>query len=299
MATGTSAVGAGSPKEGAVPTIRIVGPGRAGRSLALALVRAGWDVQSLVGRADPLEDAASGVDVLVLATPDDAIAQVSAAVRPVAGTVVCHLAGSLGLDVLEPHPRRAAMHPLVALPDPETGARRLRSGATFAVAGDPVAQQMVSALGGTAVEVADTARAAYHAAACVAANHVVALLGQVERVARAAGVPLEAFLPLAASAVEDAGRLGPRQALTGPAARSDWDTLARHLHALDPQERSAYRAGVGLALQLTAGDALAAPAHGAPTDGPASEGPVDGRGTPPGGAPERRRTRRAPAAARA
>lgn len=257
-----------------MPTIRIVGPGRAGRSLAAALGRVGWDVLPLLGRTDPVWDAAEGVDVLVLATPDATIEDVAATVRPRAGTVVAHLAGSLGLDVLAPHPRRAAVHPLVALPDPETGARRLLSGATFAVAGDAMAWDLAAALGGTPVEVADEDRAAYHAAACIAANHVVALLGQVERVARAAGVPLDAFLPLAASAVEDVGRLGSRQALTGPVARGDWATLDRHLRVLDPQERSAYRAGVGLALQLTAGQGPQVP------EVPAEEAAAPGRPRP-------------------
>ena len=54
-----------------------------------------------------------------------------------------------------------------------------------------------------------TSRAAYHAAACIAANHVVALLGQVERVAASAGLPLDAFLDLTRAAVEDVSRLGP------------------------------------------------------------------------------------------
>lgn len=259
-----------------MPTIRIVGPGRAGRSLATALDRAGWDVAPLLGRGDPVQEAAHGVDALVLATPDDAIASVAAKVRPSAGAVVLHLAGSLGLAALGPHPRRAALHPLVALPDAHTGARRLLSGATFAVTGDPMARAIVSALGGTAVEVADEARASYHAAACIAANHVVALLGQVERVAHGAGLPLEAFLPLAASAVEDAGRLGPRRALTGPAARGDWDTLARHLAALEPQERSGYQAGVGLVLQLTAGDGAAPANGGEPREPEADRRPAEG-----------------------
>jgi predicted short-subunit dehydrogenase-like oxidoreductase (DUF2520 family) len=243
-----------------VPTIRIIGPGRAGRSLARALSEAGWTVLPLVSRQDDVADAASGVDALVLAVPDDVIAQVALDVRPQPSTPVVHLAGSLGLDVLAPHPRRAALHPLVALPDPDTGARRLRSGVTFAVAGDPLAAAMASAMGGACVEVPDDARAVYHAAACVAANHVVALLGQVERIAGAAGLPLEAFLPLARAAVEDAGRLGPRRALTGPAARGDWQTLARHLEAMPEAERTAYRAGVGLALQLTVGVDGIAPA---------------------------------------
>ncbi len=234
-------------------TVRIIGPGRAGRSLARALSDAGWDVRPLLGRGDDLAGAAGGVDVLVLAVPDDALGSVAAVVRPVPSTVLVHLAGSLGPDVLAPHPRRAALHPLVALPDPDTGARRLRSGITFAVAGDPVAAEIAAALGGMPVHVPDGARAAYHAAAAVAANHVVALLGQVERIAGAAGLPFEAFLPLARAAIEDAARLGPRRALTGPAARGDWQTLTRHLDAIGEQERAAYRAGVGLALQLAVG----------------------------------------------
>ncbi len=230
---------------------RIVGPGRAGLSLSSALQRRGWRVE-MVGRGATLENAALGTDVLVIATPDGAIADVAAAVRPVQSTVVLHLSGSSGLDVLHPHPRRAALHPLVPLPNPAVGAERLTSGVTFAVAGDPVASEMARALGGRVVSVADEDRVAYHAAACIAANHVVALLAQVERVAASVNLDLEAFLPLARAAVEDVGRLGPAAALTGPAARGDWNTLDRHLGALDEHERDGYSAGVALALRLTA-----------------------------------------------
>jgi len=235
-----------------VPTIRIVGPGRAGRSLARALRSTGWTVLPLLGRHDGLSSAADGVDALVLAVPDGAIPEVAAGVRPDPRTVVLHLAGSLGPEVLAPHVRRAVLHPLVALPDPVTGSERLRSGVTFAVAGDPLAARMATALGGTTVEVPAHARAAYHAAATIAANHVVALLAQVERVARQAGVPLEAFVPLARAAVEDAGRLGPERALTGPVARGDWQTVERHVRAIDPDERAGYLAGVELARVVAA-----------------------------------------------
>ena len=109
---------------------------------------------------------------------------------------------------------------------------------------------MALSLGGRVVEVADADRAAYHAAACIAANHVVALLGQVERVAASAGLDLEAFLPLTRAAVDDVAALGPRRALTGPAVRGDWDTLSRHLDALPARERAGYQAGAALATQL-------------------------------------------------
>ena len=228
-------------------SIRIIGPGRAGTSLAAALAAHGWDVVGFLGRHDDLAGAARGVDILVIATPDDMVAPTAAAVAPEAGTTVLHLSGSLGLDVLAPHPRRAALHPLVPLPNAAVGATRLASGVTFAVSGEPVARLLALSLGGRVVEVADADRAAYHAAACIAANHVVALLGQVERVAASAGLDLEAAL-------------GPRQALTGPAMRGDWDTLSRHLDALPARERAGYQAGAALATQLAESAAPIVPA---------------------------------------
>lgn len=197
-----------------------------------------------------MADAGAGADVVVIATPDGSIAEVAAAVRPRPDLAAVHLAGSLGLDVLAPHERRASVHPLVALPDPVVGADRL-VGAWFAVAGDPVARQIVDALGGRAIDVPDDRRALHHAAAVIASNHVVALLGQVERVAAEAGVPLEAYLDLVRATVENVAELGPRRALTGPVARGEWATVARHLGALAPAEHPAYEAMVQLALQLT------------------------------------------------
>lgn len=230
--------------------LRIIGPGRAGRSVAGALAAAGWSVAGELGRGDAVAGAASGVDLLVISTPDGSIADVAAAVEPVASTVVAHLSGSLGLDVLGPHPRRAAIHPLVSLPDPWTGAERLRAGAAFALAGDPLAWQVVAALGGQAFEVGDGERTAYHAAACIASNHLVALLAQVERVGALAGVPLDAYLNLVRTTVDNVERLGPEAALTGPVARGDWETVAHHLAALPEDERPAYEALADLAARL-------------------------------------------------
>ncbi len=232
-------------------TIRLIGPGRAGRALAAAFADVGYDVPGVVAHGVDLSSAAEGVDALVLAVPDRSVAAVAALVRPCPTTVVLHLAGSLGLDVLAPHRRRASFHPLVPLPAGDDVARiRLRSGAMFAVAGDPFAVELVRGLGGHPVTVADDQRAAYHAAACIAANHVVGLLGQVERVAARAGLGLDIFVGLAAAAVSDVARLGPAAALTGPAARGDMATLARHRAAIDPSEHAAYDAGAALACRL-------------------------------------------------
>ena len=229
--------------------VRIVGPGRAGTSLALALTNAGWDVAPMLGRADDPTDAAADVDLLVLATPDDEIRTVARAVRPDDTTVVAHLSGASGLDVLAPHERRAAVHPLVALPTPEVGAKRLVGG-WFAVAGDPMSDEVVAALGGRSFTVDDADRATYHAAAVIASNHLVALMGQVERLADEVGVPFEAYLDLATATLANVAVLGPGAALTGPAARGDESTIRRHLRALRADERRAYRGMVDAARRL-------------------------------------------------
>jgi predicted short-subunit dehydrogenase-like oxidoreductase (DUF2520 family) len=228
---------------------RVIGGGRAGASLAAALEAVGWQVEVL-GRAADVASAASGVDLLVIATPDAAVAEVARQVDPVPTTVVAHLAGSLGLAALDPHPRRAALHPLVAMPDAQLGARRLREGAWFAVAGDAMARRIVADLGGRWFEVDDADRVAYHAAAVIASNHLVALLGQAERVAAGAGVPLEVYLDLVRLTVDNVAARGPAAALTGPAARGDWETIRAHLDAIDPEEREVYEAMVRAARRL-------------------------------------------------
>lgn len=260
-----------------MPAVRVIGPGRAGGALARALGRVGWQVRDPLGRGDDLAPAARDTDLLVIATPDAAIAACAASVEPVASTVVAHLAGSLGLDVLVGHPRRAALHPLLALPSAEVGAARLAGGAWFAVAGDELAERVVHDLGGRSFVVADADRAAYHAAACIASNHLVALLGQVERVAATVGVPMEAYLDLVRGTVENVAALGPRAALTGPAARGDDVTLERHrealagLDALGAHEVVVYDAMVEAARRLVARTPPAGGAAAGPAPGGANE----------------------------
>lgn len=221
-------------------SFRVVGFGRAGGSFANALTTAGWHLDGVFVRGAALADAAVGVDVVIIATPDRGIAEVARAIRPVADTAVVHLSGACGLDVLAPHIRRASVHALMTLPDAATGAARLPGG-WFAVAGDAVADELVAALGGRSFVVADEHRARYHAAASVASNHLVVLLAQVERLAASAGVPFAAFLPLIRASIEGVEVVGAERALTGPAARGDDETIERHLRAIDESERPLYR----------------------------------------------------------
>jgi predicted short-subunit dehydrogenase-like oxidoreductase (DUF2520 family) len=88
----------------------------------------------------------------------------------------------------------------------------------------------------------------------VASNHLVALAGQVERLAAAADVPFDAFLPLMRASLDAVAAMGPAAALTGPVARGDVATVAAHLAALDGDERAAYVALALEALRLAGRD---------------------------------------------
>jgi predicted short-subunit dehydrogenase-like oxidoreductase (DUF2520 family) len=260
--------------------LALVGPGRAGTSLALALQRRGWSVRAVAGRspdaastrrasallgapAVPVETAGAESGTVVIATPDHAIAGSAVAVAGSLppGALVVHLSGAAGLRVFDglrasrPDVRLGALHPLQSLPTPELGAERLL-GAWCAVEGPADVAGLAESAGLRPFTLPSDpdARVVYHAAACVASNHLVALLAQVERLAASTGVPFEAFLPLVRTTVENVAELGPPAALTGPVARGDTATVAAHLSALPEAERDAYRAGASEALRLTGHD---------------------------------------------
>lgn len=224
--------------------------------MATALARVGWEPVARYGRGDTVEVAARDVDVLVVATPDGVIAPVARAIDRDGSTVVVHLAGSLGPDVLCPHEHRLALHPLVAFADPDAGADALTAGAWFGVgASTPraraVAERIITDLGAHHFDVADADRATYHAAACVASNHLVALLGHLERIAATIDVPAEAYATLVTQTLANVTALGPHAALTGPVRRGDFVTVAAHLAALPDDERPAYLALAEQAARLT------------------------------------------------
>ena len=244
----------------------LVGPGRAGTTLAVAMSARGWTLRAVAGRepdsASVLAAAASfGVpacditrvgadaDVVLVATPDAAIADAAAATAPGlrAGALVLHLSGACTLDelaklhVARPDVRLGSLHPLQSLPSADVGVARV-PGSWCAVAGPPDVERLAVSLGMRPFFVSDADRVAYHAAATIASNHVVALLAQAGRVADAAGVPSAALVPLVRATLDNVEMLGSRAALTGPVARGDVDTVRRHLDALPADERDAYRA---------------------------------------------------------
>jgi predicted short-subunit dehydrogenase-like oxidoreductase (DUF2520 family) len=242
-------------------SVALIGPGRAGVTVVAALVVAGWQVSAVAGRSvdapsvvataarfgarpRPVASAADGADLVVIAVPDREIAAIAEIIgaRVAPSTLVLHLAGAVGLGPLAGLPARVgALHPLQTMPLRMTMAREraapVLQGAWAAVAGDDQVADLAREMGLVPFGVADEDRASYHAAACIASNHLVALLAQVEA---CTDVPLAAFLPLVHATIANVADLGPEAALTGPVARGDAATVRSHLDAIPATELPAY-----------------------------------------------------------
>lgn len=224
-------------------TVCVVGAGRAGSVLAERLARRGVDVRT-TGRELEVE----GAEVVLLCVPDRALPEVAR--RVPAGPWVGHVSGATPLAVLEPHRRRFSLHPLQSFA-PERGDEQL-DGVWAALAGETpealaVARRLTDALGLRSFELADGARALYHAGAVFASNYVVTLHAAAAELFNAAGAPPEALEPLMRGTL-DSGFL-----LNGPLVRSDWPTVEAHLQAIHrarPELDPLYRVLVEATLRL-------------------------------------------------
>lgn len=251
----------------------VVGPGRVGTALAVALARAGYRIVAAAGGsgaaqqrfadhlagarlvADPAEVMAAAGTVL-LTTPDDAIEPVvtalAAAEAFVEGQHVVHAAGSRGLDVLRraelSGSRVAACHPAQTVPggrvDPDVFVG-VAWAVTCADADRAWATSLVEATGGDAHPVSDDRRVLYHAALTVGSNAAAAAVAVARQLLVAAGVAdTRAFLgPLVSRSVRNVLADGAA-ALTGPVVRGDLGTIQAHLEHLDrdvPTLAAAYR----------------------------------------------------------
>jgi predicted short-subunit dehydrogenase-like oxidoreductase (DUF2520 family) len=189
-------------------------------------------------------DAPAGAELVVLAVPDDALSSVATVLadRLEPGAWVLHLSGARGLDVLADAERAGAgvlaLHPLQTFAD-VAGAIDALTGAAIAVTartdeGFALGDRLAADLGGRPFRLADEHRAVYHAAAVFASNYLVAVSGAAVELFEAAAVPdaRSAMRPLQAATLDNVHRLGPHDALTGPAVRGDAGTIDRNLAAV-------------------------------------------------------------------
>ena len=268
-------------ESGQPPIIGIVGAGAVGTALGVALSRAGWPVAAVAsrdrGRRERFRQLVEGVrgfaeatalldevELVILAVPDDAIARVAGSLRLYSGQALVHTSGALGAEVLSAAmaagTQIGAFHPLVAFADVERAVTALH-GATVAIEGDDqlasLLADMAEAIGAQPVRLARGSKAAYHAAAVLAAGGLVALLDAIAELGRVAGLDeagsLAIYGPLLEGTLGNARALGIRNALTGPITRGDRGTLESHLAALSahaPGVLPLYRAAADREIDL-------------------------------------------------
>ena len=262
--------------------VAVVGAGRVGTAVALALRAAGHDILAVSGVAATAPraarhlpgvpvlgsvEAAGRAPVVIVAVPDDAL---GAVVKEVAagggfheGGWAVHVSGAAGLAALDPAAaagaHRLAVHPLQTFPTLEDALERLRGAAMAVTSDDPEGEafgmSLARDMGGVPFQLDDALRPLYHAAAVFASNYLVAVSAVAADLFSAAGIadPAAVMAPLQRATLENIERLGPGAALTGPAVRGDITTIERNLTALRsarPDTVAPYVALCRVALQL-------------------------------------------------
>jgi len=269
-------------------SLAIIGAGRVGRALARGLREHGWKIGAVVTRSEPSARRAVrfigagkpcavmtrqilASPVILIATPDDKIAVVAQELARIGeeellGKIVLHTSGAMDSGVLDAlHAHGAAvgsMHPLQSFSGvsvPSLGGRVFTiEGETQAVR---VARRIARALGGSPVRIAGSKKLLYHAAAAMAAGHVLAVEEAATQLLLSLGMKrseaVRALLPLTRQVLENFETLGPRAAWTGPLSRGDFQVVLAHLDALkdSPKEfAQAYEALNCLAASVLAKD---------------------------------------------
>jgi predicted short-subunit dehydrogenase-like oxidoreductase (DUF2520 family) len=212
-----------------------------GSALTTALRDAG--LEQVTGPLARGERCPHDADCVLLCVPD---AEIGNAARDVPrGPLVGHVSGATTLAPLAPH-ESFSMHPLMTVPasereGPASGGHVVAfgtlKGASAAVAGSTggaleTAKALAGQLGMRPFEIDDSDRAAYHAAASIASNYLVALEDAAERLLATTGASRDMLVPLVRATVENWARDGAA-ALTGPIARGDEETVTRQRAAIE------------------------------------------------------------------
>ncbi|MCU0452605.1 MAG: DUF2520 domain-containing protein [Bacteroidetes bacterium] len=246
-------------------TIALIGAGPVGTSLAIHAQRLGRRVVAVVARhgrtsqrlarrvkcrsyGTSVSIIPSDVDLVVIAVPDGEIARVAASLASTVSwrrrTAFVHCSGAVTSDALAPLRARghrvASLHPIQTFPRAAlrfadaTLLQNIAWGVEAATGQRTWAERLVREWKGRPVRVPKEAKITYHLACTFAANYPVVLWQLTAELGRAARIPggLGPFIPLILESLSYAYELGPKRALTGPAARGESSVLRKHREAL-------------------------------------------------------------------
>jgi predicted short-subunit dehydrogenase-like oxidoreductase (DUF2520 family) len=196
-------------------------------------------------------DALKQADIWLIATPDN---QIESAAKQLQNakilkpeTVIFHCSGLLPSSVLQNKQQDlnvASVHPIHSFANPKQSIETF-TGSHCAIEGSATAvtqlDALFSSLGALTFTLDSQQKSLYHAASVMACNYLVSLLDESHQMLKQAGIdeadsdstenssPLE---PLIRQTLDNYFALGSTQALTGPIARGDTETVKTHIKAL-------------------------------------------------------------------
>ena len=253
--------------------VTIIGTGRLGTTLAVALASRGYKIRSLVARtAKSARKAASlldadvqvlaakqlrtliDADLFLITVPDDQIPQVGRELSEINAdrkVTALHTSGALSSEVLRPLREKGwhtgSIHPLMSVSAVHDASLE---GAFWSVEGDRSAvrlgKEIVRELGGKSFSIRTEDKPLYHAAAVMVSGNVVALFDVALEMLGECGLDRKTaravLLPLIASTVRSLQTKTPEESLTGTFSRGDVETVKRHLAMMrNPEVKNLYR----------------------------------------------------------
>ncbi len=243
--------------------ISIIGAGRLGGALAIALAGKGFTIENLAVRQSGKAERLAGLiepapkiiladdfsevvsDVIFITTQDSEIEPVARRLTEKLShqPAVFHTSGALSSEILNSLKhigcRTGSLHPLVSISDSIRGAEKF-AGAYFCVEGDAEAVEtgkaIVEKLSGNAFSIETKFKTLYHASAVTACGHLIALIDTAIEMLTKCGLnetdAQRVLLPLIKSTVENLETQSTAQSLTGTFARADVSTFEKHLETL-------------------------------------------------------------------
>ena len=210
--------------------IGIIGDGRAGNVFSTAFRSTGLEVSGPLARG---EQFASDPGLVLICTPDAAIPE--AALTVPIHIPLGHCCGAHGTEIFGNRENTFCLHPLMTLTN--SSSESDLNGAWAAIDGSSeemlqLAASLAKACKMTPTQIDSDHRPTYHAAASIASNFLITVEAVAEHVAKQAGLPREALIPLAQATLANWSTLGSAGALTGPVARGDEATVERQREAI-------------------------------------------------------------------
>lgn len=244
--------------------IALIGAGNVAWHLAQALVAAGQKVEVIYSRTeqhrtalakllpqaettDSLNLKGIGVDLVLIAVPDKALATVAGQLQVQPNTIVAHTSGSQPMSVLQntAGARTAVFYPLQTFS--KSKPVDFKQVPLLLEAQDTQTLSVLNELANTVSKqvqiVNSSARKQLHIAAVFACNFTNHLLGISRQLLQEADLPPQLLQPLIQETIAKATQQHPFDVQTGPAVRNDSNVIEEHMQmlALHPTYQLLYK----------------------------------------------------------